>query len=264
MDRREIVVGTDGSACATAAVRWAAEEAALRGVPLCVLSAHEPDEPAAIAEEAAARVRHDVDVRARDVTGPAVGTLLDASANAAMLVVGSRGRGGVRSLLLGSVSWQVATRADSPVAVVRGGERTGQVVVGCDGSDASRIAVETAFDLASEHHAPLLAVRAYYPPSPALGFGYQPLVYALDDRDQTMTADLADELDPWRQRHPEVDARVVVAHGGAADALVAHSRTARVVVIGSRGRGPVTSTLLGSVCPQLLHHAHCPVVVAHG
>ncbi|GAA1861188.1 universal stress protein [Asanoa iriomotensis] len=263
MDHREIVVGTDGSACAAEAVRWAAAEAALRRVPLRVLSAHEPDQPATTAEEAAARVRRGVRVRAQDVAGPAVQTLLDAARDAAMLVVGSRGRGGVRSLLLGSVSWQVATRAPGPVAIVRGGERTGPVVVGCDGSDASRPAVELAFDFAAAHGAALVGVRAYYPPSPALGFGYQSLVYALDDRDQSVAADLTRELDPWRERYPTVDARVLVTHGGAADALVAHSRNARAVVIGSHGHGPVAGTLLGSVCPQLLHHARCPVVVTH-
>ncbi|GIF73844.1 universal stress protein [Asanoa siamensis] len=267
MDNREIVVGTDGSGCATTAVRWAAAEAALRDVPLRVLFAHEGEPPGDVldaASEAARGVESDLDVRAVAVAGPPVPALLEVAEDAALVVVGGHGHGGVRSLVLGSVSRQVATRAAGSVAVVRGGDPSGPVIVGCDGSDPSRLAVELGFQLAASHDARLLAVRAYYPPSPSLGFGYQPLLYAMDDQDPSMVADLVGDLEPWHSRYPQVPVRHAVVHGGAAGALVARSRSALAIVIGSRGHGAVAETLRGAVCPQLLHRAQCPVVVTHG
>lgn len=81
-----IVVGVDGSSAATTALEWALEEAAVRELP----------------------------ARA----------LLDAAAEADLLVVGSRGRGGFKGLLLGSVSQQIVTHAPCPVVVHRAGPRS--------------------------------------------------------------------------------------------------------------------------------------------
>ncbi|MEV4624216.1 universal stress protein [Asanoa sp. NPDC049573] len=284
MDTREIVVGTEGSACATIAVRWAAEEAALRGAPLRVLLAHDTEWPGlrfggepglykladdqaeAILESAvraARQVDENLEIRTQRVVGLALPALLSAGEGAGMLVVGSRGHGGFASLLLGSVSQEVACRAPCSVAVIRDARETGPVVVGSDGSDQARGAVEVAFQLAAERRAPLLAVRAYYPPTLPFGFGYQALTYSLDVLDQTAQAELAGELEPWREKHPAVDVRAAIAHGGAAGALVERSSNARLVVIGSRGHGAVTGAMLGSVGLQLLHHATCPVVWTH-
>jgi len=284
VDNREIVVGTDGSACATAAVRWAAQEAALRGAPLRVLLAHDtewpglrfggepglrklsPEQADSILEagaDAARRVDRGIDIRPQPVVGWAVPALLSASEGAGLLVVGSRGHGGFTSLLLGSVSHQVAGRAHCPVAVIRGESHAGPVVVGDDGSDRAQGAVELGFQLAAERRAPLLAVRAYYPPSPPFGYGYESLVYSIGALDQTTAGEVSDALDPWRAKFPQVVVQAIVAHGSAAGALVERSRNSQAVVVGSHGRGPVAGALLGSVSLQLLQHAHCPVVVTH-
>ncbi|MEV4538759.1 universal stress protein [Asanoa sp. NPDC049518] len=265
MDIREIVVGTDGSACATAAVRWAAEEAALRAAPLRVLFAHDQASQRADAildagARAALSVDSDLDVRPQRVVGSPVPALLDAAGKAAMLVVGSRGHGGFASLLLGSVCQQVASRAPCAVAMVREGVHAGPVVVGCDGSER---AAELGFRLADERHAPLLAVHAYYPPTPPLGYGFQSLVHALDDCDQAIAERLSEDLAPWRRTYPTVRVRTSVVHGSPAPVLVEHSRNALAVVVGSHGHGRVTSALLGSVGPHLLRHAYSPVVVTH-
>jgi nucleotide-binding universal stress UspA family protein len=140
-----IVVGFDGSAPAVAALRWAADEAALRGVELLVLRAWDfAQELAAIlaergmadgvppeAEVAAmvqSRLEHDVatllpaerlaTVRCRAAEGHPAAMLVEAGADADLLVVGPRGRGRVASLLLGSVTLACVQQATSPVVVV--------------------------------------------------------------------------------------------------------------------------------------------------
>jgi nucleotide-binding universal stress UspA family protein len=141
-----IVVGFDGSAPAVAAVRWAAEEAALRGVELHVLRAWDlaqelaatlaergmAEGVPAVTEVAAAvqaRLEHDVaallpaerpaTVRCRAVEAHPVALLVEAAADPGLRVNGPRGRGRVASLLLGSVTLACVQQATSPVVVVR-------------------------------------------------------------------------------------------------------------------------------------------------
>ncbi len=141
-DGRPVVAGADGSEVARRALVWAAEEAVRRGVPLVVVhgwglpstasgpiadpsafSLSEAFSEAAmeLVTEEGARVRKavpDVEVEVRsDATGAAP-ALLDAADGAALVVVGSRGRGGFGGLLVGSVSQQVADHAPCPVVVV--------------------------------------------------------------------------------------------------------------------------------------------------
>jgi nucleotide-binding universal stress UspA family protein len=136
-----IVVGVDGSESAAKALRWAAEEARLRDATLVVLHAWhfvygggpELVLPAPNIEDVEADARtvlHDIVKEAEDdlagllveervVHGDAGGALVAASAAADVVVIGSRGRGGVAGLLLGSVSQHVAHRATCPVVIVR-------------------------------------------------------------------------------------------------------------------------------------------------
>ena len=143
-----IVVGVDGSPQSKDALRWAVDEAKLRGATLHVVQAwHEaaglwanPVGPAVgavawpeheLAEEARATLRETiketlgdpvgVELRASVAVGSPAKALVDTADadHADLLVVGSRGRGGFRSLLLGSVSEQVVTHAHCPVAVIR-------------------------------------------------------------------------------------------------------------------------------------------------
>ena len=67
---------------------------------------------------------------------------------------------------------------------------------------------------------------------------------------------------PLADKYPTVPVRVQVAGGNPAQLLVEASRDARLVVVGSRGHGGFAGLLLGSVGLHLLHHAHCPVLVA--
>jgi nucleotide-binding universal stress UspA family protein len=141
-----IVVGTDGSRSACAAVAWAAREAAMRGVELHVIHAWTPGLAAypspwytpsdvgveasfeasqtiaaricASAGEQAAAAAPGVEVRCQAIEGGSTQVLLDQSADADLLVVGARGHGGFIGLVLGSVSDQCARHAHIPVVVV--------------------------------------------------------------------------------------------------------------------------------------------------
>ena len=135
-----IVIGVDGSEGSRRALRWAAEEAALRSATLEVIHTYEPVQnvtslaSAAQAETLyraageAARELVDsmiVDVEGVEVQGHAVQslnpaeTLVERSKGAEMLVVSSRGLGSFKSLLLGSVSQQCAHHATCPVVIIR-------------------------------------------------------------------------------------------------------------------------------------------------
>ena len=134
-----VAVGVDGSEQSLLALGFAIEQAALRQVPLHVLRAWQPGrdegnltgEQAREAALAAQRAELDEPLRRWQATFPDVevsvetaaaapaGLLIDASRNAQLIVVGTRGRGGLRGMLLGSVSQQLIQHAHCPVAVVR-------------------------------------------------------------------------------------------------------------------------------------------------
>jgi len=138
-----VVVGVDGSACAGAALEFAAREAALRGARLRIVSAWEIRTPIVgasgiypaealygsreqaegavqVALARAAELEPMVPTEGSVVEGQPAHVLVNEAQGAALLVVGSRGHGGFASLLLGSVSQQVVHHAPCPVTVVRG------------------------------------------------------------------------------------------------------------------------------------------------
>jgi nucleotide-binding universal stress UspA family protein len=69
-------------------------------------------------------------------------------------------------------------------------------------------------------------------------------------------------LGKWTEKYPDVDVRVEVEEGPAARELVEASRTAGLLVVGTRGHGGLAGMLLGSVSHAVLRHADCPVVIA--
>jgi nucleotide-binding universal stress UspA family protein len=140
-----VVVGVDGSDTARKAVRWAAREAKLRGIKLELVSAWEipiyslaygygfpaiseemmknltegaEGHLAAALDEARAEAR-DVEIETIALEGQPAKALVEVAKGADLLVVGSRGLGGFRELLLGSVSQQCAQHATCPVVIVR-------------------------------------------------------------------------------------------------------------------------------------------------
>ena len=282
---RPVVAGVDGSEAARRAVEWAAGEAARRGAALRLVTAfawtadHVVGHPglgeryreemeevarrdlAAAAESAGEAAAAGVPVSTELRVGFPIGTLAEEAQRAQLLVVGSRGRGGVAGLLLGSVSAALAAHAACPVVVVREeapGTVDGPVVVGIDGSPTSDAAIGFAFEAAQARGVPLVALHSW------TDLAVDPAMVPLMDWAAVAEAEqavLAERLAGWREKFPEVTVEPVVVRDLPAHALVERSAGAQLVVVGSRGRGGAASLLLGSVSHGLLHRARCPVAV---
>jgi nucleotide-binding universal stress UspA family protein len=277
-----VVVGVDGSESALRAVEWGAAEAARRGAPLRLVTAlavpsdhlvghpglgeRFRDESEALARRAlrtaasavsGAGVPVDTEVR----VGFPVGTLVEEAHRAQVLVVGSRGRGGLAGLLLGSVAAALAAHAACPVVVVRQdapGTSGGPVVVGIDGSPTSEAATAFAFEAAAARRARLVALHSWS------DVVVDPLAMPLVDREAVAEGErsvLAERLAGWSEKYPDVPVERVVVRDLPAHALVERSAEAQLLVVGSRGRGGAASLLLGSVSHAVLHRGHCPVAV---
>jgi nucleotide-binding universal stress UspA family protein len=275
-----VLLGYDGSAGSDRALSWAAREAKARGTVLTVCLAWNewydagrvPAEPPGdgvadharrAAEHVAAgglRAAQDLlggqNVRLLVVYGSPAAVLRDHAAAADMVVVGSRGRGGMSGLLVGSVGWQVAAHAPGRVIVVRGhwrhgGYAPGPVVLGADSSACSRAAAAFAFEEAELRHAPLLAVCALADTPGSLGGAGR-----LQEGFEQMVS-------RFEKEHPEVTVLRQVSPGSPRDALLAASHRAQMLVVGARGLGGVRGMMLGSVSHALLSHAPCPVAVVH-
>lgn len=286
-----VVVGVDGSASGLAAVEAAAREAALRGAELRVVHAcvwpamHVPMGPSPLgppegglrnmvdrlmaeAVERARAAAPEVAVDQAVVTGEPLTALEVQSRDAELVVVGSRGMGGFVGLLVGSTAVHLAAHGRCPVLVVREeGRPEGPVVLGVDGSAAGRRAVDFAFAEAALRKAPLVALHSWTTwnaPMPAPQDASTPYANppgALAEEEELL---LSQALAGARERYPDVVVEHRTERGGAREALIEASRSARLVVVGARGRGGFTGLLLGSVSQALLHHAHCPVAVVRG
>jgi nucleotide-binding universal stress UspA family protein len=202
--------------------------------------------------------------------GPAAQELVDRSRDADLLVVGSRGRGAVRSALLGSVALHCATHAHCPVMVVHpadeGRPQRSRVVVGIDGSDPSRAALVAAVDEAGRRGAEVVAVAAY-----DLGDWRDLPTVVLPSVEELRAGVLrgAEEMvrevlaGSGRPGMPTPHVRTEVMRGAAADLLVEVAGEADLLVVGSRGRGALRGLLLGSVALHCVLHAASPVLVVH-
>ncbi|SEG61844.1 Nucleotide-binding universal stress protein, UspA family [Nonomuraea solani] len=273
-----IIVGVDGSRIGLEAAAWAAAEAALCDAPLTVAHAVpkwicEPglDRYAEVAqwmrdgantvlgeaEEAARRAWPGVRAERVLLPGEPRQALIKASEGAELLVVGSRGIGGVRGLLIGSVAHGVAAHARTNVVLVheRPTSARGEVVAGTDGSSGSAQALEFAFAEAELRGARLRVVQAWAWPRPG---GFEP---ADPQGQQDALRALEESLTGYRSRHPGVEAVAEVVHGHPVEVLKEAAGRADLLVTGSRGHGQLAGMLIGSVSQALLHHAPCPLAV---
>ncbi|GAB1813396.1 universal stress protein [Mycobacterium sp. MUNTM1] len=281
-----IVVAADGSPASTVAAGWAAREASMRNIPLTVVhavstpTATYPPVPypeslvtnledegkkaimhATKVAEDAMPVDRAVPIGRKLVYSPPVPTLLKMSDAAEMIVMGSSGRGLLARGLLGSVSSAVVRHANCPVAVVRDGElpdqRNGYVLLGTDGSPASELATEIAFDEASRRGVDLVAIHAWSDAAVVEVFDVDwPAVEGEAQRS------LAESLAGWQERYPDVSVHRFVARDRAARHLIDNADAAQLVVVGSHGRGGLSRMLLGSVSNAVLHSVRVPVIVA--
>ncbi len=282
-----VVVGSDGSRMASAAVEWAAAWAEGTGRGLTLVGTVRPFPPRSrhrtsddydnslrvVAQEhldserARLLTEHpDLDIIAEAITGTASRVLVGASKDAALVVVGTRGVGAIAGMLLGSTSDDVVTYATGPVAVVPDEAKPpklGEIAVGVDtGEDSLRAA---AFAIGAARSLGV-AVRA---------------VHAVDvDAYMRMTSILAitltkEELvDEGRRDLTEalerlggaegVQVNEVVSPDSPIEALLATAKTSSAVVVGSRGHGGFAGLLLGSTSRRLAQMSRVPTIVVRG
>ncbi|WP_158602935.1 universal stress protein [Jiangella rhizosphaerae] len=285
---RPVVVGIDGRPDSEPALLWAMGAARAHRVPLRIvlvadapeLQRYVPYRPPENGETfmiPAHPVRHPSDddldralaiarrrlpsgsVTGRRAPGSAATALIEDSADAAVLVVGTRRRGPVAAATLGSVSATVAAHARCPVVVV-GTEPLAStadlpVVAGIADDRAADGVLDFAFREALARRVPLNVIHAA---RPDLGEARHP-----GDFFGGMVPALGARLANYASRYPGVPVTSHLSTSDAAEDLAAASARAQLVVVGSRGRGRVSGLVLGSVGQRLLHDAHSPVAVVH-
>jgi nucleotide-binding universal stress UspA family protein len=278
------VVGIDGSPSSRHAALWAAGHVAGRCTELRLLAAWHPPllSPVtpwgtlsmATPEEFAASTQEQVDRLASELRsgieipveaivcrgGPAA-SLLEAGRHAALLVVGSRGRGGFGRLALGSTSTQCATHAEVPTAVVPLGSPIGSVrriVVGIDGSPNSRAAARWAIDFA--HAGTVIECVMVWDVTPLVGVDD---AYIVPEPAETVRGRFAETMDEMRRATDRHDLQITerFEEGVPRRVLRDVAQQSDLFVMGARGQGAIASMLLGSVSSWLLHHVDRPIVV---
>ena len=291
----EVVVGVDGSDGARTALAWGLQEARLRGGAVRPVTVWPEDGPphvhdAGIGQPSVADFERDVrsrmDTEATEVAaatgceavpvhpevryGQPAQQLIDTAGDDGLLVVGSRGRGGLRGAVLGSVSQQCALYAGGPVVVVREDDSThgavlwqqpaSRVVVGVDGSAGSAAALRFAEAEARLRGGELHVVHAWM--DTVSGYGgspwARPVTTLREQADDTLRESMQDA---WRNGSPGVQVRAETVEGVDWDVLTQVAEAADLLVVGSRGRTGWSNLLLGSVSLRCITYAPCPVAV---
>lgn len=289
-----IVVGIDGSEAALDAARWAADYAAASHSPLSLFHAIPRIDwyfanamvftPEALATELAEEGRKKIDeaesaIRAvhpdltveRHIVNEAVGPAFEkVSATARLVVIGSHWTSAASDLILGGHVIRIVNNSRCPVLVWRrtacpDTDETLPVVVGVDESDNSTRALESAFEVADTLHAPVTVAHMWETGAAVgLGYGEGPVDWNLLHLLQSNQEQKLDELvAPLRARFPGAHVNKVYTDTGPAKGLKELSRSAQLVVVGSRGHGKLAGAVLGSVSQSLIHHADCSVLVVH-
>jgi nucleotide-binding universal stress UspA family protein len=285
-----IVVGVDGSPAGLQAVKWAAVEAKRQAAPLRLVHALPrlprnpyPTTARYISELRAAAeadgVRFLVEARAAatdaaggvDVSevqhmGSAAEVIGRESAAGRMVVIGATGRSGLTDLMIGSTALSLPASSHAPVVISRKRDDglpadSGPVVVAVSGSELDEAPLEFAYEYAAECGADLVAVHAWsdaaLPEFDRVASG--PDVWkAIEEREKRL---LSESLAGYSERYPDVEVSHVIAYDRPAEALVDWSSGARLVVMGTRGRGPLTGAFLGSTSRAVGKSAHCPVAI---
>lgn len=286
-----VVVAVDGSPASDNAVRWAANTAMKRNIPLRLAASYSMPQflyaegmvpPQEVFDELQRETLQTVD-RAREIAlevapdlrighavaeGSPIDMLLEMSREATMVVMGSRGLNGLSGLVLGSVSAAVVSHAYCPVVVVREDNavtetnKYGPVVVGVDGSDVSRRATEVAFEEAAARGAELHAVHTWVDTQiQGPGGGYA----VSEDHWQAVQSEkeelLGRYLDELMEQYPDVKVTKTITREGPVRALSGAAEGAQLLITGSHGRGGFKGMLLGSTSRALLQVAPCPMMV---
>jgi nucleotide-binding universal stress UspA family protein len=282
-----VAVGIDGSESALVAVRWAAAEAERRNVRLRLVAVFAEPQSRVVGgiglgadsrkimlgatrthlAEATASAKEVLPAEQIEqvlISGFPIPVLRAESRAAQVLVLGDRGYGVISGLLLGSVVSAMAAQAECPIVLVRPAEgkpvedRSRPVVVGVDGSPLSGSVLAFAYQQASVRGVPLIAVHTWW------DMLVDPEVAPAARWDATEAHAklvLAEQLAGWSETYNDVRVHRMVTRERPARALIAESRRAQLVVVGSWGIGVATALLRGSVCHAVLHRSRCSVAV---
>jgi nucleotide-binding universal stress UspA family protein len=281
-----IVVGLDGSEQSQQALVWAVEQAGVERRALTLVHTVNAITPAytdvaiTFPEEARealrteglrllAEARSEVTRRDPDLVVHEIfrlddprEVLLALSRDAHLVVVGSRGRGKLRSLLLGSVGVALARHAECPVVIHRpgtGGLVRHGVLVGADSSPESLAVLEFAYRQASLRDLPLTVLHCYQDLAVA---AYGSFVTPAQEIDvEAERRGLAESMAGFAEKYPDVIVETEVAIGAAQEALARLGERMDLVVVGSHQAGRVSRMLFGMVSISVVEHASCPVAV---
>ncbi|GAB1691680.1 universal stress protein [Krasilnikovia sp. M28-CT-15] len=196
-------------------------------------------------------------VHLRILVGDPGTALAAASSGADLLVIGSGGSGAtVRRIVHQARCPVVVVR---PVCAGRGAPLAGHVVVGVDGSDAGRAALEFGFAYANEHRLPVAAAHVsartgddyFSDETPSTHVATEPAALEL----------LGAEVTPWMLRYPRSRVRRAVLNGRVADGLRRAGLGAHLLVVGDKHRGLLARTRTGDVPVTVARRAGCPVAV---
>jgi len=281
-----IVVGVDGSEGSARALAWAIEQAVAEHRPLTLVHAIHAVTPAyvdaAIVDPADASstltdagrkvlstahakveaVAPDLEVHeVLDFIDPRE-LLLEQSRNATMVVLGSRGLGKVRSVLLGSVGLALVRHTHSPVVVHRPGNRgtvRNGVVVGVETSEESQPVLEFAYREASLRGLPLTVLHCYWDIQAGTAAGG--LVYDSIADMESEWLELAETMAGMSEKYPDVSVTTRMARGLPHETLVQLGERMNLVVVGAHQANRLSQMVTGSVSVALVEHATCPVAV---
>jgi nucleotide-binding universal stress UspA family protein len=279
----QLVVGYDGSASSLSAIEWAASEAETRDARVRVMTSYSMEpltdfgsgatgsgfDMTEIEAECQDRLlaatttvfeRHPaVDHEIETVRLSPAAALLRAAEHADLVVVGSSGAGAITRFLLGSATGALLASSPCPVVVVptKAPAPTSRVVVGTDGSEHADHAVRWAADEADRRGSELVVVHVWK-------YGYHLTMEGIDRADDFTPVDAELILDRAVEAARSVSAGVVVGElleGSEADTLLELSKTADLLVVGSRGRGGFRAMLFGSIASATATHSSCPTVI---
>jgi nucleotide-binding universal stress UspA family protein len=283
VNTRPIVAGVDGSTNNRAAISWAFAEGARSGLPVKLLMvtdrteirspgfAKEPkyfnyvDHAYGVLDNVSGQVGHDypdVATTTDVVVDDALAGLVDASANAAMMVVGKRGIGALERMTLGSVSIALSGRSAAPTVVVPDGWEAGaregkSILVGIDIDHDCDPALEFAFTRAHELGVPVVAIYVW-DTHPAVVTRHEDIEQWNAEARVAVGAAMA----PWKEKFTEVKSFGMAVHARPAEGLLKEAAAAQLLVLGRHSRGHSPGGLgLRSVTRSVLHFADLPVAV---
>jgi nucleotide-binding universal stress UspA family protein len=281
-----IVVGIDGSPWSDGALEWAIDQAALEQRSLTIVHAIPSVAAQSMGMYASSgldfvRLLDDAHADAQTLLTTAVShardrkpelnvhdvlsvsdprsILLDLSEHAAMVVVGSRGRGPVASLVLGSVSLSVSKHAVCPVVVLRPvSHQLGHgILVGVDGMEGSVSTTEFAYRMASFRGLPLTVLHCYQSTQSVA----VPVPGAPEPDLSAERVLVSETLAGMGEKFPDVAVTVRLVAGPADRQLIAQSPGYDLAVVGHHRTTPLVEIVYDSVAPAVIEHAQGPVAV---